>query len=98
MELLSVNITKWLTNTNTIWITSMILLKLIVLQCLLFQEIQQESSCSTLVLCKVHIFWSLSIPDQMWLPEPCSWKFSYQEPQLLQPLPLSGVSKLLVPQ
>lgn len=58
------------------------------------QEVQQEPSGSALVLCEVHLFWPVSVPDQMWLPEPHPGQLSHQELQLPEPLPLPRVRKM----
>lgn len=58
------------------------------------QEVQQEPSGSALVLCEVHLLWPVSVPDQMWLPEPHPGQLSHQELQLPEPLPLPRVRKM----
>lgn len=58
------------------------------------QEIQQEPSGSALVLCEVYLLWPVSVPDQMWLPEPHLGQLSYQALQLSEPLPLPRVREM----
>lgn len=55
------------------------------------QAVQQESSGSDLVLCEVHLLWSVCLSDQMWLPQPHPGKLPHQKLQLPKPVPLSGV-------
>lgn len=58
------------------------------------QEVQQEPSGSALVLCEVYLLWPVSVPDQMWLPEPHPGQLSHQELQLPEPLPLPRVREM----
>lgn len=55
------------------------------------QEIQPESCRSALVFCEVYLLRPVSLPDQMWLPEPHPRQLPYKELQLHKPLSLPRV-------
>lgn len=51
---------------------------------LLLQEVFRECSRPDVLLLQVFVLWTVSLPDQIQLPNQNSWEFPHQEVQLHQ--------------